>query len=166
MLRTAESLIPSFTALLNGDDRTLQVLASSSASLGLPQTGEERVVHTTTKLIDKLLDFSREEIQCRLDRIYLEQSARSDEPRNGVIGQSTGEEKRVADDLRSLYSEISDVVTLSVSQEFKRPILDAIDHGHNALQLAVYRNFELVKALFTKLALPLIFNRQVKPCCI
>lgn len=76
-----------------------------------------------SRLAKRLVDFTCDEIQCRLDRIYLEQLHGPPKPRNGIGDGPSKEESSLKSDLDSLYAEIRDVLVMSVTHEFESPLL-------------------------------------------
>jgi hypothetical protein len=75
------------------------------------------------RLVKRLVDFASEEIQCRLDRVYLEQLHAPLKHENGIEEGSSDQEFSLKSDLDSLYAEIRDVIAMSFSQEFEYPLL-------------------------------------------
>jgi hypothetical protein len=81
----------------------------------------------TAKLASKLVDYMAEEIECRLDRIYLEELHESSTRSSGDGGVQ--EEISLKEELDSLYSEIRVLSEMAVRQEFEAPIMKAVaDH--------------------------------------
>ena len=108
---------------LHGDDRKLDALQK----LMLPCNGgidpEIDPNQKVPRLVKNLVDFSCEEIRCRLDRIYLEQLHEPVNHEGGVEGGLSMQEVSLQGDLETLHAEIRDVVAMSVSQEFEHPLL-------------------------------------------
>jgi hypothetical protein len=75
--------------------------------------------------VEKLVDFTCEEIRCRLDRIYQEQLREPVSHENGIEDGLSMQEVSLKGDLETLYAEIRDVVAMSVSQEFEHPLLNS-----------------------------------------
>jgi hypothetical protein len=110
---------------LQEDDRNLDALQK----LMLPCRGDiDPEIDTNQKasrLVKKLVDFTCEEIRCRLDRIYLEQLHEAGSHENGIEDDLSMQEVSLKGDLETLYAEIRDVVAMSVSQEFENPLLNS-----------------------------------------
>jgi hypothetical protein len=108
---------------LHEDDRKLEALQK----LMLPcRGGMDPEIDTNQKasrLVKKLVDFTCEEIRCRLDRIYLEQLREAGGHENGIEDDLSVQEVSLTGDLETLYAEIRDVAAMSVSQEFEHPLL-------------------------------------------
>lgn len=121
-----DQIAPSVTHYLDRDDHCLQNLAAMSA---LDASDATELRAHVAKLTAKLSDMNREEIECRLDRIYLQQLAGTGGDRPLQHGELEGVE--VEQDLRSLHREIADVAAMSTFQEFKGPLLRAIAEQQN-----------------------------------
>jgi hypothetical protein len=78
-----------------------------------------------SRLVRKLVDFTCEEIRCRLDRIYLERLREPISHENGIGDVLSMQAVSLKGDLETLYAEIRDVVAMSVSQEFEHPLLNS-----------------------------------------
>jgi len=89
------------------------------------QTGEIGSNQRAPRLVEKLIDFTCEEIRCRLDRIYLEQLHEPVSHENGIEDGLSMQEVSLKADLETLYAEIRDVVAMAVAQEFEHPLLNS-----------------------------------------
>lgn len=76
-------------------------------------------------LLEKFIDFTCEEAQHRLDRIYLERLREFQQRDDDELEGFEVQEDFLKEDLNSLSVEIRDVVTMSVSQEFESPLLES-----------------------------------------
>jgi hypothetical protein len=113
------------TQRLHEDDRKLDALQKLMLPYGGGIDPEIDSNQKASRLAEKLVGFSCEEIRCRLDRIYLEQLR---EPVNHEGGTEDGlsiQEVSLKADLETLYAEIRDVVAMAVSQEFEHPLLNS-----------------------------------------
>jgi hypothetical protein len=123
---TLDRLLPSATEYLHHDDHQLQKLASMT-TLDADDGKDLRI--KVTALTEKLSDLNREEIECRLNRVYLQRLAE-----NAIENkhkQSELEEQELEQDLKSLHIEIPDVAAMSAEQEFKSPLLQALAEQQN-----------------------------------
>jgi hypothetical protein len=108
---------------LKHDDKMLariNELLSKVPDLDYEKEGEENKIHT---LSAKLGAFMSNEIQCRLDRAYLEgldSSHTSNEPRPSEDSQG---EISLKKELGTLYTEIGDVAQMAIDQEFTAPLI-------------------------------------------
>lgn len=106
------------------DDATLQTLSLSTRESKHTESDSQK---RTSALIDNLVDFTVQEAQVRLDRVYLERLGDclpSLNERNGDrLTDVTSQEDEVTGDLNSLRSEISDVVTMCTSSRYEAPFL-------------------------------------------
>ena len=125
-LRSTLNQIPSSaTDYLHNDDYYLQTLAAVSA-LDLGDGKELRA--KVAELTEKLSELNREEIECRLNRIYLEQLAEKGIERKHEQGELDEQklELELEQCLKSLHVEIPDVAAMSNFQEFQAPLLRAL----------------------------------------
>ncbi|KAF7511288.1 hypothetical protein GJ744_004853 [Endocarpon pusillum] len=121
-LRGTLSQIPALAAdYLHHDDSHLQTLTAISA-IDADHGNDLRV--RVTQLTEKLSQLDREAIECRLNRVYLQQLARHDADQ--CCGQSQLIEHEVEKDLKSLHVEIPDVAIMAVAQCFRTPLLQAL----------------------------------------
>ena len=121
-LRGTLNRIPSLAAdYLHNDDCHLQSLTAISA-VDADHGNDLRV--KVAQLTEKLSQLDREAIECRLNRVYLQQLARHDADR--CFEQSQLIEHEVESDLKSLHVEIPDVAIMAVVQCFKTPLLQAL----------------------------------------
>lgn len=122
--KTARGVKISTEGNLKEDDITLRQLEELADTSNLNEFQAKNIDVRTTKLISRLVDYTTEEIECRLDRIYLETLHES---RNG--SESPAERKEDAnalkEELDSLHSEIEVLAEMAVQQEFKDPIMKA-----------------------------------------
>lgn len=142
-LRGTLNQIPSLAAdYLHHDDSHLQTLTAISAiDAGHGNDLRERV----TQLTEKLSQLDREAIECRLNRVYLQQLARPDADR--CSEQSKLLEHEVEKDLKSLHVEIPDVAIMAVAQCFKTPLLQALAEKQREKDGQARRQLEDVGAL-------------------
>jgi len=124
--REFDRLLSSATESLRFDDHELQNLASLAS---LETDNGKELEAKVTALTEKLGELNREEIECRLNRVYLQglaEKAAKNKYKQGELG-----EKELEQDLKSLHIEIPDVAAMSVVQEFKSPILQALTKQQN-----------------------------------
>lgn len=119
--RTLHQVPPSATEYLLHDDHQLQELASVPA---LDAVDDKEVRVKIAALTEKLGDLNREEIECRLNRVYLQQLAEKGVERKPKQSELEGQE--LEQDLKSLHIEIPDVAAMSAVQDFKAPLLRAL----------------------------------------
>jgi hypothetical protein len=111
--------------LLHEDDRKLDALQKLVLPCRGGLDGEIGSNQRASRLVQKLVDFTCEEIRCRLDRIYQEQLREPVSHENGIEDGLSMQEVSLKGDLETLYAEIRDVVAMSVSQEFEHPLLNS-----------------------------------------
>lgn len=144
-----KAAIASASHHLNHDDRWLQKLAAASA-LDMDDGKESKA--RVTSLTAKLSELTREEIQCRLNRVYLQRLMGSDQ--NGMLEQSELGEQELEQDLESLHVEITDVAAMSVFQDFTAPMLAALAEHQNKKNEEARSVLENVLDLFPALSRP------------
>ena len=111
---------------LREDDSLLQELAAASV---LDADDGNDMTAKVAKLTEKLGDFTCEEIQCRLDRTYLQHLIQKAEDPNDE--QSDPHHAELEQDLNSLHVETPDVAAMSAIQDFKAPLLRALADRQN-----------------------------------
>ena len=121
-LHTKKATERRLVQLLHDDDQKLKALQKlalpSDAVPGTEIDSNQR----TSCLFSKLVGFTCEEIKFRLDRIYLEQLHGYAAHENDFEEAAGTQEISLKSDLDTLYTEIRDVVAISVSQELEYPI--------------------------------------------
>lgn len=113
----------SVTGYLRHDDYYLQKWAATSV---LDADDGQEMQGRVTRLTAKLSDLTREEIECRLDRLYLQQIAKQGLDKDHEEDELQDHELALEQDLKSLHIEIPDLAALSVAQDFKAPLLRAL----------------------------------------
>ena len=110
---------------LKEDDRKLRQLEDLAGDTAMDTFKGRDINARTEKLTSKLVDYMIEEMESRLDRIYMEALH---DVSGGPSGQEgdVEEEATIKDELDSLYSEIGVLAEMAVQQEFKAPILNAV----------------------------------------
>ncbi len=109
---------------LREDDRRLQTLQTLAIPHCEPRDAEISSEKRISALLEKLVDFTCQEIQLRLDRIYLERLRKQPIGQNDTSEDQAAQERSLQNDLDSLYAEIRDVVGMSASQKFESPLLE------------------------------------------
>jgi hypothetical protein len=108
------------------DDYALQKLAAAS---NVDVDDGKTLNIKAAKLTEKLGIFSCDEIQCRMDRVYLETVALGDAAQEH--GHNALDEQELEQDLKSLSVEIADVAAMSAFQEFQGPLLQTLGKHRN-----------------------------------
>jgi hypothetical protein len=124
--RELDRLLFSTTESLRFHDHELQRLASMAS---LEADDGKELEAKVTALTEKLIDLNREEIESRLNRVYLQRLAEKATENKDKQGEL--EEEELEQDLKSLHIEIPDVAAMSVVQEFKSPLLQALTKQQN-----------------------------------
>ena len=119
--------------LLNSDDRILEDLNSLSAGRSTTPLDISQTKKRLEDLTTALHYFQVQKIKDHLDCTYL-QSLEKSRDRN-PSGEPTLETANdVQQDLGTLYSEIDDVVTMMIAQQYEKPITTALNHIETALE--------------------------------
>ena len=107
---------------LHGDDQKLAALQR----LVLPRHAIPRCEidwnQNASRLVDILVDFTCEETQSRLDRIYMQQLHEHAGLESGTQNDPSTYQIWLQSDLDVLYTEIRDVVTMSVSHPLRKSL--------------------------------------------
>ena len=112
--------------LLTLDDRQLEHLQSQTAAVHHEEDGGQAALSRISKLSGMLIEFTCEELQTRLDRVYLDQMGLEVSTPDGINKTDSISAVELQNDLDTLYAEIRDVVTMSVKQEYEAPLIDAL----------------------------------------
>ena len=128
--------------VLNNHDRQLeQLLQSGSMTTEVPSTDDFERTKKLTAALQKLVV---EELCDRLDRIYLcsltsdvDASSNNEPPAGDLIQQ-------LEEDLESLYSEIQDITSMSISQQHTIPIMNVLNAMEIERQAAANRKAQMV----------------------
>lgn len=124
---TISKVVSSATDYLQHDDRQLQDLVALSA---LDADDGKRSEAKVAELTEVLSDLTGEEIECRLNRIFLQRLA--EKGAATIQEQSELQAQELEQDLKSLHIEIPYVAGMSASQDFKAPLLRALAEQQNA----------------------------------
>ncbi|KAK2807047.1 hypothetical protein FQN50_005621 [Emmonsiellopsis sp. PD_5] len=123
----SNTLLPQLAAKLKDDDRSLQSMEKIASSVQVNGEDEDLSARATD-LTAKLAGYLVEEIHSRLDRIYLETT-------RSRLGSAGADEKvdeaglaSLNEEISSLYSEIEILAEMTMQQQFKVPILRALQN--------------------------------------
>lgn len=145
MEQACKSIPAQITQHLKADDRVLERLESQRAAIAnstnptqsLPSTGEVQ------ELVEVLISLTVEELQNRLDSIYLSHLENSESDSGVSISAAQNDNKDTKDlisqlesDISSLYSEIRDVAAISLRQQHLNPYVNVVNQ---ILQLENHR---------------------------
>ncbi|EEH40135.2 hypothetical protein PAAG_08984 [Paracoccidioides lutzii Pb01] len=120
----SSTLLPMLAGKLKDDDRSMLGLEKIASTVQIDGDDKE-LSRRATQLTAKLAGYLAEEIHSRLDRLYLEAI------HNGASGADQGEDKNTQlatfqEEINSLYSEIEILSEMTTQQQFKVPILRAL----------------------------------------
>lgn len=148
---TLSQILSSASNHLYHDNRHLQTLAAVSV---LDADDGEDLRVRVAQLTEKLTELDREAIECRLNRIYMQELARNDADRH--CEQSQLVEHELENDLKSLHVEIPEVAVMAVAQGFKTPLFQALAERQTGRDAQARSQLEDVCALYT---VPLCYSR-------
>lgn len=94
------------------------------------------------ELTSTLSDLTREEIECRLNRTYLQHLTGNAVDRKQESNEHV--EAELEQDLQSLHVEIPDVAAMSIFQDFRAPLLRALADRQNRKNVEAQRVLEEV----------------------
>jgi hypothetical protein len=135
------------TQLLHDNDQALQSLQKLVPPRGAVADSEMDADSKSLQLVNILVQFTCEEMQCRLDRIYLEQLRRPLREEYGVEECPSDQEVSLKSDLDSLYGDIRDVVAMSLSQEFEHPLIRSLQEDRQYQRVCEDRSNQHVRHL-------------------
>ncbi|KAG2418654.1 hypothetical protein HFD88_001755 [Aspergillus terreus] len=130
------------SARLKEDDRILADLEKVAS--GITPTGDDAsIVKRTSELGALLSQCVAEEIQCRLDRLYLETlSIDQEDPDCGPSAVNNEAILALEEELESLYSEIEVLAEISTKQQFSEPILRELQNHHGQMRIASHEKLD------------------------
>lgn len=133
------------SARLKEDDRILADLEKVAS--GITPTGDDAsIVKRTSELGALLSQCVAEEIQCRLDRLYLENlSINQEDPDCGPSAVNNEAILALEEELESLYSEIEVLAEISTKQQFSEPILRELQNHHGQMRIASHEKLDHVR---------------------
>ncbi len=149
------ALIPAITELLRKDDKILFELEKATGEEDVPKD-QGKMAARVEHLCSTLAALKSQAIQCRLDYIYLEAQ---NSPIPATVRGSTDDEAELLslqEELDSLYSEIAPVAEMAVQQEFKEPIMLAMNERQYEAITQADRRLEYVRLPFLP-ALPAFY---------
>ncbi|KAK4238988.1 hypothetical protein C8A03DRAFT_14622 [Achaetomium macrosporum] len=124
-------------SLLRSDDKLLSSLQKLGWELETEDTEEQKDVAILRETCARLIKFTVEGIQTKLDRIYLESIEQSAQSRSSRR-VSADEVSALQQELESLYAEILPVAQMSTEQQFLEPALKSLaaKNGHGRAKSA------------------------------
>ncbi|EDN10970.1 predicted protein [Histoplasma mississippiense (nom. inval.)] len=119
----AHTLLPQLVGKLKDDNQSLQSLEKMVSIIQI-DTADKELSARATELTAKLSRYLVEEVHSRLDRVYIEYL------QSNAPGIDEGDEEALAtlqEEINSLYSEIEILSEMTTQQEYKVPILRALE---------------------------------------
>ncbi|KIX01604.1 uncharacterized protein Z518_09330 [Rhinocladiella mackenziei CBS 650.93] len=147
--RDIKSVTPIVTEVLNSDDRALAELDEPPSNTPKVTLDVDAIRDRVARLTAALRYFRTKAIKDSLDRTYLQNLDGNPGTVQPAQEVSAAMIKEIQDDLGSLYTEINDVVTMVVAQEYGNPIDATISRLERNLQ---QQNRELTEQIYRKLS--------------
>ncbi|KAK2734317.1 hypothetical protein FQN55_002815 [Onygenales sp. PD_40] len=123
----SNTLLPQLAAKLKDDDRSLQSMEKIASSVQVNDEDKDLSARATD-LTAKLAGYLAEEIHSRLDRIYLETTQSRSGPAGADVKVDETGLASLNEEISSLYSEIGILSEMTTQQQFKVPILRALQN--------------------------------------
>ena len=145
----SKRILSTLAAWLKEDDRVLVDLERLGSGMG--STGDDAsVVKRTSELSTILAYCLAEEIQCRLDRVYLENlragQFKANQNLNGAADEVT---IALEGELESLYPEIDMLAEMYTKQQYTAPISRALKNHHDQWHIASHKKLKYVSRAST-----------------
>ncbi|KAE8379521.1 hypothetical protein BDV26DRAFT_291249 [Aspergillus bertholletiae] len=149
----SKKILSTLAAWLKEDDRVLVGLQQLGSGIG-PTTGDATAVKWTAELSTILAHCLAEEIQCRLDRVYLE-NLRVGQFKTKQNFNGTWDEALIAleGELESLYPEIDILAEMYTKQQYTTPISRALQNHHNQLHIDSHKKLNYILDLIAEMTL-------------
>ncbi|PGH01198.1 hypothetical protein GX51_05394 [Blastomyces parvus] len=143
----ANTLLPQLAGKLKDDDRSMQSLEKIASTIQI-DTNDKELSARAIELTAKLAKYLAEEVHSRLDRLYLE-SLQSSAP--GLDKDDEEALVTLQEEINSLYSEIEILSEMTTQQEFRDPILRALQsrgtEAHSTSQQQLEQIFDTILEL-------------------
>lgn len=140
----SKRILSTLAAWLKEDDRALADLERLGSGIG-PTGDDASVVKRTSELSTILAHYLAEEIQYRLDRVYLENlrvgQTKASQNLDGVADEVSIALER---ELESLYPEIDMLAEMYTKQQYNAPISRALQKHHDQLHISSFQKFNYV----------------------
>ncbi|KAB8232338.1 uncharacterized protein BDW43DRAFT_280097 [Aspergillus alliaceus] len=149
----SKRILSSLAAWLKEDDRVLADLGRLVS--GLKPTGDDALaVKRTSELSMILAQCLAEELQHRLDRMYLE-NLRAGPFKAAQVSDTVDDDILIAleGELESLYPEIDILAEMYTKQQYATPILRELRNHHSHLRIASHRKLDYILDLVTEMKL-------------
>ncbi|KAL1852940.1 hypothetical protein Plec18170_005522 [Paecilomyces lecythidis] len=141
------------TAKLKDDDRAMQKLEALLSRLG--SDDEDRAAgERATALTSRLSGYVSEEIQCRLDRLYMEAiNSTAEAPALNGAGVEDEVVFALQEELASLYPEITVLSDISAKQQFSDPIQRELENHHGNMYSASEKKLSHILDILSEMTL-------------
>ncbi|QRD92013.1 hypothetical protein F9C07_2062802 [Aspergillus flavus] len=149
----SKRILSTLAAWLKEDDRALADLERLGSGIG-PTGDDASVVKRTSELSTILAHYLAEEIQYRLDRVYLENlrvgQTKASQNLDGVADEVSIALER---ELESLYPEIDMLAEMYTKQQYNAPISRALQKHHDQLHISSFQKFNYILDLVAGMTL-------------
>ena len=149
----SKRILSTLAAWLKEDNRVLADLERLGSGIG-PTGDDASVVKRTSELSTILAQCLGEEIQCRLDRVYLENIRAGQFKAKQKLNDAVDEVSvALEEELESLYPEIDLLAEMYTKQQYTAPVSRALQNHHNQLHVASHKKLNYVSRPLTTVAL-------------
>lgn len=140
----AKRILFSLTARLKEDDNLIADLEMFASRIEITEQDETNVKQALERSA-ALARYVADEIQCRLDRLYLESlQVGSGETQAETVPVEDGALVALEKELESLYPEIDILAEVSSRQKFAEPMIGELRNYHDKLRNASHKKLNYV----------------------
>ncbi|OOF92350.1 hypothetical protein ASPCADRAFT_55097 [Aspergillus carbonarius ITEM 5010] len=149
----AKRILFSLTARLKEDDNLIADLEMFASRIEITEQDETNVKQALERSA-ALARYVADEIQCRLDRLYLESlQVGSGETQAETVPVEDGALVALEKELESLYPEIDILAEVSSRQKFAEPMIGELRNYHDKLRNASHKKLNYVVDVVTEMTL-------------
>ncbi|KAB8215430.1 hypothetical protein BDV33DRAFT_180928 [Aspergillus novoparasiticus] len=149
----SKRILSALAAWLKEDDRALADLERLGSRIE-PTGDDASVVKRTSELSTILAHYLAEEIQYRLDRVYLENLRAGQTKANQNLDGAADEVSTALEgELESLYPEIDMLAEMYTRQQYNAPISRALQKHHDQLHISSHKKFNYILDLVAEMTL-------------
>ncbi|GAB1209594.1 hypothetical protein APSETT445_008375 [Aspergillus pseudonomiae] len=149
----SKRILSTLAAWLKEDNRVLADLERLGSGIG-PTGDDASVVKRTSELSTILAQCLGEEIQCRLDRVYLENIRAGQFKAKQKLNDAVDEVSvALEEELESLYPEIDLLAEMYTKQQYTAPVSRALQNHHDQLHVASHKKLNYILDLVAAMTL-------------
>ncbi|PWY93344.1 vacuolar H+/Ca2+ exchanger [Aspergillus sclerotioniger CBS 115572] len=149
----AKRILSSLTARFKEDDKLIAGLERLASGIEITEQ-DETTAKQASERSAALARYVADEIQCRLDRLYLESlQAGSMETQAEAVPVEDEALVALGKELESLYPEIDILAEVSSRQKFAEPMIGELRDHHGKLRMDSHKKLDYVVDIVTKMTL-------------